>query len=45
MEERSGSGCLTDQGVEVIASAAEHDVQPASELGLVTGSAGSMINY
>ncbi len=40
MEERSGSGRLTDQGVEVIVSAAGHGVQPAGELGLVTGSLG-----
>lgn len=45
MEEQSGGGGLTDQGIEVIDSAAEHDVQPAGELGLVTGFAGSMINH
>ena len=45
MEEQPRSGCLTDQGVEVIVSAAVHALQVAGKLGLVTGSTESRINH
>lgn len=45
MEEQPGGGRFTDQGVEIIASAAGHDLKLAGNLGLVTGSAGGMINH